>query len=319
MKDNKVLYDYVIYHKNCFDGFSGFVLFMNTPYRTDSVFIYPDVPHAVDVPIGIENKNVIIIDVAYSPLIIEEISKKSKKMTFIDHHKTNYNEIMNLKIKANDEIIYDVNKCGASLVWQYFYSEKIPLFIKYIEDNDIGVWKYPQTLPFITYLETKFTTEPTVHNIHKWLILLSDKAVMRMIKKGTIYYEYKSYSIDHGAKSYAIMSFPSQQILNEYPNNFVKVGQYKVAVHNGFENVSQLGRKLVDKIKCDFAFIWMYDIDKKKYIVSLRSADEKADVGEIAKIFGGGGHRNASAFSFNSNKFIIDDLFEPDPQPRNYN
>jgi oligoribonuclease NrnB/cAMP/cGMP phosphodiesterase (DHH superfamily) len=313
-----IRYDYIIYHKNCFDGFTGFVLFMNTKYHTRDIIIMPDVPSAKEPPVDIEGKNVIIIDVAYKPEIIKYISNKSKSMLYIDHHITHYEEIMKLNLKDTDKIVYDEKKSGASLVWKTFYDKPKPLLVRYIEDNDTGTWKLKHTIHFINGLETHYTTEPSYENIRKWYKLLNKTEVIKMIKKGKIYDEYKTYLLKSNSKRFTIEGFPSKKILKDFPNFFKKEGQYKVAVYNGSgcPNNSLLGKRLVDKVNCDFAFLWSYHLDRKEYVVSLRS--NKVDVSEIAKIFGGGGHVLASAFSFNHNKYDINDLFMSESFPRSY-
>lgn len=314
--NDKITYNYIIYHKNCFDGFTGFVLFMNHNFKSRNVTIMPDMPSAKDPPVNIEGKNVIIIDVAYKPEIIEYISKKSAKMLYIDHHVTHYEAILKLKLKKEDEIVYDHTKSGASLVWQYFYKKPMPLFVRYIEDNDTGTWKLKHTLRFIAGLEVFYTTEPSYENIVEWLKLFDKKEVLRLINKGKIYEEYKNFLVDLNAKRYSLQGFPGRRLYEEHPDFFMGEGQYRVAVYNGngCPNVSLLGKKLVDKLDCDFAFLWTYHMDKKEYIVSLRS--NKTDVSEIAKIFGGGGHKLASAFSVSKNKYSIDELFMDNSLPR---
>jgi len=312
-------FDYVIYHKNCFDGFTGLILFMHTDkFVPGKIIIMPDMPSAKDVPVGIENKSVLIIDVAYKPDILATISKKSKVMWYIDHHITHYDKIMKLDLKPNDKIIYDQHRCGASLVWKTFYKEKMPLCVRYIEDNDTGTWKLKHTLEFIAGLEVHYTTEPSADNIEKWMELFDKKKVIELIRKGRIYDEYKKYLINSNAKRYSMEGFPSKKIYNEFPNKFQGIGQYRVAVYNGngCPNVSLLGKKMVDTLDCDFALLWTYNLDRKEYIISLRS--RKIDVSNIANIFGGGGHELAAAFSFNRNKYMISDLFMENSLPRQY-
>ena len=43
--------------------------------------------------------------------------------------------------------------------------------------------------------------------------------------------------------------------------------------------------------------MYIFFIKSNKYIYSLRSKDEKTNVSEIAKMFNGGGHRNAAGFT----------------------
>ena len=89
-------YNYVIYHKRCFDGFTGFMILHKTGFIDKHALIYPDVPSATSIPQGLEGKNVIIIDCAYKYNILKEIVKRSKHVTFIDHHITIYEDVYKL-------------------------------------------------------------------------------------------------------------------------------------------------------------------------------------------------------------------------------
>ena len=314
-------YDYVIYHRNCMDGFSGFFILTTTNTIKDTAIVYPDVPSAKDVPPHIEGKNVIIIDVAYKAEILEQILKKAKKVTFIDHHVSIRDDILALNIEKPHEIIYDVDKSGASLVWHYFFkNKKMPLFIRYIEDNDIGAWKLKHTHPFILGLDVNYSLEPSRRNLQKWKKLLDKREVFRLIKKGKIYEEYKESLLDWNVKRYSLEAFPSEKIYNEFPDSFTKPGQYSVAVYcgSGCPSASSLGVKFMEKVKCDFVMMWVYHMDKKEYVISFRSSseDKDIDVGSIAKLFNGGGHRSAAAGSFSSNQYNIQDLFFSNSLPR---
>ena len=65
-------FNYIIFHKKCFDGYSSFFLFMNTNLYLKNSIIFPDTPNTNSVPPNIEGKNVIIMDVAYNVNIIKK-------------------------------------------------------------------------------------------------------------------------------------------------------------------------------------------------------------------------------------------------------
>lgn len=306
----KTKYNYIIYHQNCIDGFTGFYLFMKTDRWEKKPIVYPDIPSTNKVPPDVEGRNVIIIDVAYKPTIIKEIASKAKKVLFIDHHISIIEDVKNLKLDDPHEIFYDDKHSGASLVWKYFYEDmsSMPRFVKYVEDNDIGAWIYNETLPFIAGLEVEYVTEPTHENLKKWDSLLKEKYLDDLIKRGQNYNTYKTFLIDRYKKKYDIMYFPSKKLVKK--GLFDKVGSYKVAVVNSnCPSVSLLGKQIANEIDCDFVFLWIYNVRKRRYIISLRS--KKTDVSEIAKIMGGGGHTLASAFSFVARDYTIDDMFTP--------
>jgi oligoribonuclease NrnB/cAMP/cGMP phosphodiesterase (DHH superfamily) len=314
------LYDYVIYHRNCFDGFTGFFILTTSKRIHDNAMIFPDIPSAKEIPPNIEGKNIIIIDVAYKSEILKQIMGKARKVTFIDHHVSIRDDVMNLKPVYPHEVVYDEKMSGASLTWQYlFNSKKMPEFVRYIEDNDIGAWKLRYSRQFIMALEVDYKLEPTRENVQAWHKLFNKSEVSRLVKKGKIYSEYHEHLLDQNVRRYTLEQFPSEKIFKEYPSYFKEPGQYKVAVYNGSgcPTGSSLGAKLMEKVECDFALMWTYHMDKKEYVMSMRSNEEKnTDVGQIAKIFNGGGHRLASACSFPATKYNMTDLFYPNSLPR---
>ena len=316
-------YNYVIFHKGCLDGFSGFFILHTTNKIDEEAQIYPDVPSANVPPPNIDNKNIIIIDVAYKYDVLKQIVERAKTITFIDHHVTIHDDVLKIK-KYTDKnktknviIIYDDLKCGASLTWEYFYpNKKIPLFIRYVEDNDIGAWKMKYTHYFKSALEVKYNFALTPDNLNKWYNMFDKKHIKVLIKKGKVYHEYINNVLDFNYKRYSLELFPSPLIYEKYTDYFDKVGQYKVAVYcgSGCPSPSLLSLKMLDKISCDFIIMWVYHMDRKEYVLSFRS--KHADVGTIAKIFNGGGHKLASACSFSSNLFNIQDLFFSKSLPR---
>lgn len=310
MTDEDSLFDYIIYHKNCFDGYTGFFLFMKTKKWKSKPIVYPDVPSATEIPPNIKGKNIIIIDVAYSAKIIKEIASLANKVLFIDHHVSIRDDVSNLNLKIPNEVVYDESYSGASLVWKHFFGdrESMPTFVKYIEDNDIGKWEFEETLPFISALEVNFKLIPVFDNLKEWDKLLDEDYLKEFVEKGRIYNEYKEYLIKRSSKKYSIMNFPSKFIVNMKKKNLNKINQYKVAVVNdSCPSVSLLGKRIVETADVDFCMIWSYHLDKKKYVVSMRS--NKTDIGSIAKSFGGGGHKFAASFSFSTDEFNINDLF----------
>jgi len=305
--------NYIIYHKNCIDGYCGFFLFNRLKLHDKKTIIYPDMPSAKNVPPNIKNKNVIIIDVAYSFEILEKIFSLAKNVIFIDHHITTKNYSVELAKKYNQYVIFDEEYSGTGLVWKNFYKTKEPLFVKYIQDNDLGLWKDKNTKPFINYIQVKFDLDP--HKINQFEILFNNNEIKKIIKHGSYFEEYKTHLLKQNSKRYSIEYFPSEKILenNIYLKETIdKIGKYKVAVFNGgCPNVSALGLYLMENNldNYDFVWIWTLNLEKKEIIVSLRSKINGINIEKIAKCFGGGGHPSAAAFSFNILKNNINDFF----------
>lgn len=305
-------YNYIIFHKNCFDGFTCFVILNKTQYIDKNALIFPDVPSAKQAPSNIDNKDVIIMDVAYKYEVLKNISERAKSVLFIDHHNSTHQDVVRIeKQYKNLKIVYDEKECGSSLVWKYFFPKKeIPLFVKYIKDNDIGTWKLKHTISFITGLDMHYTFSLTKKNIEIWNNFFEETAVTKLISKSKYYKKYIDFLLKSNSEKYSMQLFPSNKIYEEFSEYFKKPGEFKVAVVcGGCPSVSLLGNYMMHRINCDFVLFWTLRLDTKDYILQFRSKKNGVDVGQIAKLFGGGGHKPASSCAFSMNKLNITDLF----------
>ena len=58
-------YNYIIYHRQCYDGFSGLFVAYLAGAINEHTNIYPNVPFTTNTPPEITGKDVLIVDVAY--------------------------------------------------------------------------------------------------------------------------------------------------------------------------------------------------------------------------------------------------------------
>ena len=313
-------FDYVIYHKGCLDGFSGFFVAHLSGRIDKNAEIYPDFPSATQIPPGIEGKDVLIIDVAYKKEVLDIIFNDAQSVVFIDHHVSIKDDVIELKKKYSDkniQIVYDEERCGATLSWIYFFSrQEVPLFLKYVEDQDTGKWIHENTKPFIFAIRTYYNLNHQKKTLNHWFKLLDKENVGKLIKKGKHMKRYNDHLVNINVPKHSLERFPSRKIYALAPQLFKKPGQYQVAVFCGLNcpSVTDLGVAALEQIKCDFCIMWVYNLDSKKYVMSMRS--KKVDVSEICKIFGGGGHRLAAACSFFAKDHRIEDMFETNSLPR---
>ena len=146
-------YNYVIYHKRCFDGFTGFLILHQSKQIDRHALIYPDVPSATSIPQSLEGKNVIIIDCAYKYNILKEIVRKAKHVTFIDHHITIYEDILKLyhsrpndynwdKLKIPNKNLPKFGPKGGGIKEEFtlekldtYFNRKLPINIDNIENS----------------------------------------------------------------------------------------------------------------------------------------------------------------------------------------
>ncbi len=307
-------FNYIIYHKNCLDGFTGFLIFTLTNMYSKNSIIYPDMPSSKLIPPNIKGKDIVIIDVAYSKDVLENIFKEANKVLFIDHHNSIKDYVNELGNKYNKAIFFNQKYSACGLVWKFFNEKKkLPKFIEFIQDNDIGEWKLKDTKKFISALQVNYKLEPTLDNLKEWKKLFKNSEVNKLIKLGSCYEEYKNHLIIENSRRFSYQKFPSQKIYNINPEIrkiIDGIGKYKVIVYNGScPSVTSIGTYFYENYECDFVWLWALNLSKKEIVVSLRSKKDTVDVGKIASCFGGGGHTGASAFSININHFNIQDFF----------
>jgi oligoribonuclease NrnB/cAMP/cGMP phosphodiesterase (DHH superfamily) len=320
MSYNIIKYDYVIYHKKCPDGFTGFMLLKNENLIKDDAKIMPDVPSAYKSPQNIQG-NVIIIDVAYKYNVLQDIIIKSKSVLLIDHHISTNDDNIKLKNKYPNKfkLIYNPKKCGATLVWELLYKDKIkPKFLEYIEDNDTGTWKLKNTKHFINGYIVNYDLQLSQENIVKYKTLFDDfddNIVHKLIKYGKKYEEYKKFLINENSTKISKKKFPSKTIFDFQKKNlkipiFEKIGEYNVGVYcgSGCPNINDLAQQiLINNNDLHFVIAWTLNLNKKEYLLTFRSLN--IDISNIAKLFNGGGHKFAASCTIKFDDFSIFDLF----------
>lgn len=312
-------FNYVIFHRGCLDGFTSYFVAKNSGRVSDKAILHEDVPFATRVPKDIEGKDVLIMDVAYSKNILEQIFSKANSVVFIDHHISIKEDVEELYEKYNNNgnitIKYNEKHSGATLTWKYFHKrEQAPLFLKYVEDQDTGKWEYENTKPFIYALHANYHLSTESKSMSKWERLLNKQYVLEMIEQGKYMQEYNNHLVNINLPRHSLHTFPSEKVLKHLDGALddadIEIGKYTVAVYNGFHcpSMTDVAREALKRMSnVDFCLFWIYKIPDEKYVVGLRSSD--VDITVFTKPFGGGGHENAGAFSFSRNDLDISDLF----------
>lgn len=272
----------VLYHKNCSDGFGAAWSawkYLSTTFPNRDVE-YIAVSHGT-LPPNVEGKNVLITDFSYSYDILERMIQSSNKLAIIDHHKSALENLQKIDEKYK---VFRMDMSGASMTWCYFFpNEKMPLMIKYIEDRDIWANKLPLIQEYFTWfftLEFKFE--------------VYDK-----------YYDDKVFEDAlYEAKSMVYLNNYNISQISKYASpKFVEINNklYFVAYINSNILKSDIGNRLISNSYpyCDFSATYNIDDRYNSTSFSLRSTNTHSDVSNIAKSFGGGGHRNASGVKVN--------------------
>jgi oligoribonuclease NrnB/cAMP/cGMP phosphodiesterase (DHH superfamily) len=257
--------DLVIYHGNCTDGFgAAYAAWKLLGDRAE----YHAAKYGAPPP-NMSGKNVVVLDFSYDNTTTKRLMKEAKSFFIIDHHKSAMIELHDVTCTR-----FDMNHSGAMLAWKFFHPGKdAPRLIKFIEDRDLWKWEIPYSKEF----SAAFDMVP--FDFEEFSKFEDDSAVDDAIKRGSYILAYSKTVISKIAKHASSRQMDGKEVL----------------VVNSPHWMSEIGNALSPK--CDYALIWYYDHASRQVKVSLRAHHEDADVSEVAKKYGGGGHRKASGFA----------------------
>lgn len=260
----------ILYHADCNDGFGGAWAAWK---KFGDEANYIPIEHQQPLPKDLNGKQIFFIDIVPGEATLKKVIDDNISVVGIDHHK-----ISQAKMHLFKEHSFDNNHSGAVLAWKYFHSEKpVPKLLLFIEDVDIWKWEYPETSRFIAALALYD------YNFDSWNKISSD------IKNPE---KFKDYLSKGEIINIYIKRIANDLVKHAQKVNFEGYQVYAANVHHPIK--SFVGPVLREKYP-PFAITWVQE--GGIIHVSLRS-DGSVDVSEIAKKYGGGGHKAAAGFSF---------------------
>ena len=292
--------DMMIYHANCADGFgAAWAAWM----RWGDAVEYVPCSYGQNPP-DMTGKHVLIGDFSFKRDGIDTCMQGAKSLVILDHHKTAEDELTAFRIfKEKPErftlktisplvadvtaggyaapcyALFDMQRSGAVMTWQFCHpGEDVPMLLRLIEDRDLWRFTMPETKPFGIWLRC----EP--FDFGQWELIsqeLNDcRDAHRIFTEAAAmqrFFDQKVVEIGRLARSGLIAGY--EVPLCNCPPMFA----------------SEVGHWMLDE-NPSAPFVACYSDQGKSRGYSLRSRDDRMDVSEIARKFGGGGHRNAAGF-----------------------
>lgn len=263
-----------IYHGNCADGFGAAWVFNNYADREfdfhAGVYQQP--------PPDCAGRDVYLVDFSYKRAVVEEIIKVATRVVLIDHHKTAIEDLAPLIESKQIEALVSLEHSGAVLAWQWFHGNFAPppAILRHIEDRDL--WKFE--LAATREIQAAIFSYP--YDFDVWTTLAD------------------SFD-EHGNSNLAVEGAAIERKHHKDIKELLGVTQRRMMIGGHNVPVANLPYTLVSDAAHQMAkgepFAACYWDTPKGRVFGLRSTDEGMDVSEIAKQYGGGGHRNASGFT----------------------
>lgn len=220
---------------------------------------------------------VIIVDFSFSLDDMERIDSLAE-LTWIDHHVTALTDLQSLKDVPGARAL---DQAACVLTWKFFFpNDAVPTAVLYVGDRDIWKHEYPETKPFGEGLYQE-DTDP--ENDQVWTPLLNDdhNSLNELISRGEVLYKArikrserlissKGFELDFEGHSTLALNARGNGDLGEI------IRQQGYEIGYCYSEAAQNGEIVT--------FVTLYS--------------DSVDVSEIARKYGGGGHKAAAGFSF---------------------
>lgn len=259
-----------IYHGNCADGFGAAWVFKRYADREFDFHagVYQDAPPDVT------GRDVYLVDFSYKRGVVEAMRERATRLVLIDHHKTALDDLAPLIDSRLIESLCSLENSGAVLAWEWWRRdglETMPQLLRHIEDRDL--WRF--ALHRTREIQANVFSYP--YDFDVWDELM--KADPQKLADEGAAIERKHF------KDIA-------ELVKVVTREFT-IGGHVIPVANLPYTLTSDAGHLLAKGK-PFAGCYWDTPDGR--VFSLRSQEDGLDVSEIAKQYGGGGHKHASGF-----------------------
>lgn len=275
-----------IYHGHCDDGFAA-ALCVRGALGDGNVDFHLGV-YQKDPP-DVAGRDVIIVDFSYKRPVLAAMIEHARSLLILDHHKTAAEDLGWLPapppwaawqtIIGNENpslrcaALFDMERSGAGLAWDYFSEGRArPEFINYIEDRDLWRKRLPGgdefTIALRSYPQNFAIWDEFIDHPHS--LIAEGKSIQR-------YYRHRVEELKRSAYPAALAGHPI----------WIANAPYFAA--------SEVAGELAEREGAAFGACY-FEVSAGRWQYSLRSRGD-FDVSEIARQFGGGGHKGAAGFT----------------------
>ena len=257
----------VIYHANCVDGFTAAWCAWR---KFGEGATYLAAQYGDPVPAVTPDDDVVIVDFSYPRAELIKLYQSVNSLLVLDHHKTAQADCEGLEFCR-----FDMHRSGAGIAWDELHPHSVrPKLVDYVEDRDLWRWRLESSREISAWISSWKRD-----GFSAWELLAHDLAAKFNSCK------QQGAAILRALDGY-VESLSDKGML-------CGIGGHVVPVINTTHAASELVGKMAEAHA--FAAGWFQRQDGK-FVYSLRSRGD-FDVSEVAKQFGGGGHKHAAGFT----------------------
>ena len=260
-----------MYHGGCPDGFGG--AYSAWKKLGDHAEYHP-VSYSKPVPENLASARIYFIDCCYKQDVMDKIVAEAHSLTILDHH-TGTQAV----VESMPEHVFDNDRSGAMIAWNYFNPDvPAPKLLEYIQDDDLFLFKLPDTRPVLAYVLIRpFTFE-------EWEVLVQEledpESREVFLNRARIYGEYFELLGEFAAEHVKLVEFEGYEVT--------------FATAHPMKPMKSLVGNLLAKKHPPFSLV--ATAHPEGYGISIRG-DGSVDVSAIARKYGGNGHHDSAGFA----------------------
>lgn len=278
----------VLYHANCWDGFCAAWVARKALRDIEAVPVQYGQP-----PPNCTARNVFMLDFSYPREVMRAIASEADAVVVIDHHKTAEAALIGIDEEFAPYLttVFDMNKSGGRLTWEWFtlmgydlstpHQPRVPWLVDYTEDRDL--WRH--ALEGTEEINAALRSYPL--DFELWDRFEQKDPRSTFFYEGAAIRRRERQIVEDHVRNARLESF---SLLVGGPS---AADELRVPIVNATTMFSEIAGELAKGHP--FAACY-FDRQDGKRQWSLRSAPDGADVSEIAKAHGGGGHKHAAGF-----------------------
>lgn len=298
-----------IYHANCADGFTA--AWAVREALGDAVEYIP--AGYGDEPPNVTGADVILVDFSYKRPVLHALASAASSVLVLDHHKTAAADLAGLPPPVGNgptgpapadwgvvdvisgyhpevmrdwarqcnspealHVMFDMNRSGAQMAWDFFCAGSRPFLVDVVADRDLWRWQIAQSREINAVIASHEMTWDTWHDLAAGL--QADADIGRVAAEGAAILRAHDKLV--------------RQVIDVSKRRMV-IGGHDVPVAAApYALASDTAGTMAE----GEPFAATYVDGPKGRAFSLRSCADGMDVSEIAKTYGGGGHRGAAGF-----------------------
>ncbi len=264
----------VIYHGgSCLDGFgSAYAAWCH--FQSQGVAAqYVAASHG-EAPPDCQGREVYILDFSYKRPVLAQLCLSARRVVILDHHISAQQDLAGLDQEIDNlEMVFDMERSGAVITWEYFHDTPVPHLLACVQDRDL--WRF--RIPDSRHITAALMSYPLEFELwHRWAN--SPQELDLLTVEGRAINRYREQLIEH---------YRSQAVMGT-------IAGYEVPIVScPYNIVSELVGQLAD----GHPFAAGFSDHGSLRSWSLRSTPAGINVAEIALQFEGGGHPRAAGFS----------------------